>query len=343
MAACFVAPSAAYLWSLPLLAAGVAASQSCRPEASGPFAPRRSWCSRLAATFWLRDTVDLLRIPRRHARAVCRSSRRCSCIAAADARQALMLAPPFSATFAATRRCCGRRCSPRWRSSVWRSARRPRTARPPTRSTQPLRRVVRVLQTPDAPADLGSRLDRARTRSRRRARPPAGFRSPTRRAPGGVPWGRLPHPFVFRTTGRPLGRRRRASPRHRCKPVDGGVELSDLRRPARAGADRLVRPAGRRRPGAAQPARAWSASGTWTATLRRGSARGHPVPRRVRRPRMRPASAQPLVLVTSSRLPGGDGWQSCRPGCRRSTRSGQPTATWALRRRLIIAPVPPLR
>src|SRR5436190_20688847 len=222
MAAFFVAPSAAYLWVLPLFAAGVLFTV---------VPPRSEWAVRaaslvvlvLAAIFWLRDTAILLgflvatlgRLPIITPVFV---------FAGLLTLSGLMLAPPFLGTFAATRRLL--------RPSVFTTLALVGLAvsaaaayRAPAYTVDaPLRRVVRVLQPPDGPPtwEVGSNepgLDVA-------PGAPAGWLPVTTAVtPGGIPWGRLASPFVFRTAGGTLGEAPARVTQASLQPVEGGVEL----------------------------------------------------------------------------------------------------------------------
>ena len=176
MAASFLAPSAAYLWGIPLLVAGVLFT----------LVPTRSeWAVRaasllvlvVAGSFWLRDTAVLLRF-------LVATLGRLPIItpvfvfAALMTLCGLMLAPPLLGAFAATRRLL--------RPSVFTSLALACLAvtaaaayrAPAYTADAPLRRVLRVLQTPDAPPTWEVGIERTRPRPRARGRPRAGGRRP---------------------------------------------------------------------------------------------------------------------------------------------------------------------
>jgi len=337
MAGFFLAPSAAYLWGLPLLAAGVLFTI---------VPPRSEWGVRAAslvvlavtAIFWLRDTAVLLRF-------LVATLGRLPIItpvfvfAALLTLSGLMLAPPLIGTFAATRRLL--------RPSLFTAMALVALAvsaaaayRAPAYTVDaPLRRIVRVLQTPDGPPtwEVGSNepgLDLA-------PGAPAGWLPVTTAStPAGVPWGRLASPFVFRTAGGSLGDAPARVTQASLQPVEGGLELLISVVPREPGLTvSFVLPPG------IVPSRhnlpGLERSGTWSAryvavppegTLFR-AAFAITDPARI---------GQPLVLVTSSRLPGGEGWQSLPAWLPQEHAVWTASATWALRAPIIL-PVPPLR
>jgi hypothetical protein len=158
--------------------------------------------------------------------------------------------------------------------------------------------------------------------------------------PGGVPWDRLPSPFVFRTTGAPLGDAPARITQATVQPVEGGLELSISVVPREPGLTvSFVLPPGliptrHNLPGLEH-------SGTWSARylavpadgIQFRAGFGFSDPARIGRP---------LVLVTSARLPGGDGWQSLPAWLPQERAVWTATATWALPTSILL-PVPPLR
>ena len=337
MASFFLASSAAYLWALPLLSAGVLFTV---------VPPRSEWAVRAAsllvlavtAVLWLRDTVVLLhflvatlgRLPIVTPVVV---------FASLITLSTLMLVPPLLGTFAATRRLL--------RPSVFTSLALIGLAvtaaaayrAPAYTSDAPLRRVVRVLQTPDAPPtwEIGSNepgLDLA-------PGAPAGWMPVSTGATvGGVPWGRLPSPFVFRTTGAPLGDAPARITQATVQPVEGGLELSIAVVPREPGLTvSFVLPPGliptRHNLPGLEHSGAWSARYVAVPAdgiqFRAGFAFSDPA-----------RIGRPLVLVTSARLPGGDGWQSLPAWLPQERAVWTATATWALPASIIL-PVPPLR
>ena len=337
MAAFFVAPSAAYLWVLPLLAAGVLFTV---------VPPRSEWAVRaaslivlvLTAIFWLRDTAILFgflvatlgRLPIITPVFV---------FAGLLTLSGLMLAPPFLGTFAATRRLL--------RPSVFTTLALVGLAfsaaaayRAPAYTVDaPLRRIVRVLQPPDALPiwEVGSNepgLDVA-------PGAPAGWLPVTTAVtPGGIPWGRLASPFVFRTAGGTLGEAPARVTQASLQPVEGGLELLISVVPREPGLTvTFVLPPG------IVPSRhnlpGLERSGTWAASYVAVPSDGI-----LFRAAFATTDAarigEPMVLVTSSRLPGGEGWQSLPSWLPQEHAVWTATATWALRAPIIL-PVPPLR
>lgn len=202
LAMLWLAPAAAYLWTLPLLTAS--AALLLVPLDSRPAVRAASVAVlAVAATLWLRDTVDLLRF-------MTPLFGRLPLItpvwvyAAVLTAASVMIAPPFVAAAAATDRLV----RPSLVTAVcllvvsiagiavWRA--------PAYTHEQPLRRTLRVLQEPGAAsatwevASVEPGLDLGEGA-------PAGWRPQADTAPASVPWGRLPHPFVFRTAGPPAG------------------------------------------------------------------------------------------------------------------------------------------
>ena len=337
MAGFFLAPSAAYLWGLPLLAAGVLFTVA---------PPRSEWAVRtasllvlaVAAILWLRDTAILLQF-------LVATLGRLPIItpvfvfAALLTLSGLMLAPPLIGTLAATRRLL--------RPSVFTAVALVCLAvsaaaayRAPAYTVDaPLRRILRVLQTSDGPAtwEVGSNepgLDLA-------PGAPAGWLPvSTASTPGGITWGRLASPFVFRTTSGSLGEAPARITQASVQAVEGGLELLVSVVPREPGLTvSFVLPPG------VVPSRhnlpGLERSGAWSARyvavppdgilFRAAFATSDPA-----------RIGQPLVLVTSSRLPGGDGWQSLPPWLPQEHAVWTATATWALRTSIIL-PVPPLR
>jgi hypothetical protein len=202
----------------------------------------------------------------------------------------------------------------------------------------PLRRTVRVLQIPDRPAiwDVGSTepgLDLA----------PGAFEgwAPASAPPfGSMPWGQLPDPFVFRAFGPALGPAPAQVTQATLQAVAGGLELLVAVVPREPGLTvSFVLPPGviptrHNLPGVVR-------LGSWTATFVAVPADGV-----LFRAAFNTADAdrvgQPLILVASSRLPGGEGWQSLPAWLPQERTVWTAAATWALTARLI-APVPPLR
>lgn len=219
----WLAPAAAYLWTLPLLTASVlllVCPARSRPAIRGASVVVLA----VAATLWLRDTLELLRFMT----AVFGRLPLVTPVyvyAAVMAGAALMLVPPFIAAVAATR--------PLIRPSLVTALSLVSVAvaagfaysAPAYTYEQPQRRTLRALQEPGAAAavwevaGLEPGLDLA-------PGAPGGW---TRRADAAVvsiPWGRLPHPFVFRTTGPGLGEAPADVTEYTTRPVAAGTELT---------------------------------------------------------------------------------------------------------------------
>jgi Peptidase family M28 len=322
--ACFLAPSASYLWTIPLFAAGVLLTL-VRPT-SGPAVRVASLVVfDVVAALWLHETIVLLRF-------LVATLGRFPIVtpvfvyAAVMVLAGVMLVPPLLGAVAASRRLV----RPSVLTSLFLIALTVTAGlafRAPAYTVDaPLRRVVRVLQTPDAAStwEVGSiepGLDLA----------PGAFGGWTRvstAAPGGVPWGRLRHPFVFRTSGPPIGPAPIQITQATLQPVAGGLELLIAIVPSEPGVTVSfalppgVIPARHNLPGIVRLA-------SWTATFVAVPADG--VLFRAAFNTADPARVgTPLVLATSARLPGGDGWQSLPSWLPQERTVWTATATWAL-------------
>jgi len=220
------------MWVLPLLAAS--ASLLLAP-AGNPIAVRIASLVALAvaATLWLRNVVDLLRF-------VVAIFGRLPVITPIYVFPALlfvaglMIVPPLVAALAAPR--------PLLRPSLLTAllllsiaiAGGFAYAAPAYTFDQPLRRQVRALQETGADSatwEVGSvepGLDLAPDA-------PGGWTRQTSAAPASIPWGRLPQPYLFRTTGPGLGAAPVEVAGFTIAPVEGGVEASATVIPKRAG------------------------------------------------------------------------------------------------------------
>jgi hypothetical protein len=336
--ALWFAPAAAYLWVLPLLAAGLVTS----------LAPvHHDWVVRtgsilvlaVSATLWLRETADLLRF-------VVAIMGRLPIVtpvfvyAAVISAAALMVAPPLVAILASERPLGNP-----WAitaallfavaiaiGAVYRA--------PAYTNGEPLRRYVRALQDGDAPSatwevasvepglDLGPGA-------------PAGWTPATGTVTAsGVPWGRYGFPFVFRTTGPSLGAAPASVSGFSLTPLPEGTHVTLSVVPRQPGvAVTFVLPEG------VTPARSslpgivrsnhWIATYiavppegiAWDASFRKGAEQALPSIR---------------LAISSSRLPGGSGWQSLPDWLPQDTAVWSANATWVLPAQ-VIAPVPPLR
>jgi hypothetical protein len=332
------APSAAYLWTLPLLAAGalllVAPSENLA-------AVRAASVIVLAvtATLWLRETVELFRF-------VVAIFGRLPIItpayvyAALVAAAGIMIVSPLVATAGATR--------PLLRPSIVTVVcllavvitAALAYAAPAYTHEQSLRRYVRALQEPEAAtatwevASVEPGLDLPEGA-------PTGWipRSDAPRA--SVPWGRLSQPFVFRTAGPSLGPAPVDIAGFTARAVEGGSEVSFTVVPRTPGlAVAFVLPEG------ITPARSSLPGvprlGRWTATYLappregvawRASFRGVS-PERLREVR---------VAVTGFGFPGGEGWQRLPAWLPQDHAVWTATATWVVAPPAALEPVPPLR
>lgn len=329
-------PSAGYLWTLPLLVAGVGLLAA--PVAHPPVVRAISVAVlAVSGTLWLRNTVELLMF------AVALLGR-LPIITPVYAYAVLMLAaavmivPPFIAAVAVVR--------PVLRPSIITALLLAVTAvtgvaayRAPAYTPQnPQRREAQVIVDPSRPTavyEVGGQepgLDLA-------PGAPSGWLRATDAPPAAVPFSRLSGPFVFRTAAPAPGPAPAVMTGFSVMPVAAGTELSMTVLPRQPGLVLLfvlpdgVKPARSNLPGAVVAGRwraiyvAAPAEGvTWRASFAGGPDPGV-------------ASAQ--AVVVSPRFPGGEGWQSL-PGW-----LPQEHAVWQMRVRWIlehpIAPVPPLR
>jgi hypothetical protein len=339
-AALWFAPAAAYLWVLPLFVAGALLSVV---PAGNTAAVRAVSMVILVVTaaLWLRDTVELLRF------AVAVFGRLpivtpVFVYAAILAMTALMIVPPLAALVTTAR--------PLLRPSLVTAvlllsvvvAASMAYAAPAYTREQPLRRVVRAVQEADggsatwevASVEPGIDLE---------AGAPAGW-APARTAPPAtVPWGRLPHPFVFRTSGPALGPPPAVVTRLEVQPVEGGTDLSVAVMPREPGLTAaFVLPPG------LTPARSnlpgLPRLGRWTAVYVALPAAGvefHASFRDATPERLRDLR----VAVTSHGFPGGAGWQRLPAWLPQERAVWSAAATWIVPAGAApgIEPVPPLR
>jgi len=228
----WLAPGAAFMWTLPLFVASV--SLLLAPHADA-LAVRIASVVALAvtATLWLRNTVELLRF-------VVALFGRLPVVTpifvypAVMFVAAVMIVPPLVAAAAPPR--------PLGRPSLLSAALLLAVAvaggfayaAPAYTFDQPLRRQVRALQeagTDTATWEVGSvepGLDLA-------SGGPAGWTRQSTATPTSIPWGRLPQPFVFRTIGPGLGAAPMNIAGFAVAPVAGGVEVTATIVPTRPG------------------------------------------------------------------------------------------------------------
>lgn len=339
-AALWLAPGASYLWTLPLLVASALLLVTPSGNATG-IRMISIVVLGVAGTLWLQNTVDLLRFATAlfgrlpvvtpvyvYAVIMCGAG--------------VMIIPPFVA--AAT----GTRPVPRpsfvtalCLLSIAITAGFAATA-PGYTFNQPLRRHVRALQEADGTAaiweiaSIEPGLDLA-------PGAPEGWSRQSMAAPASIPWGRLAHPFVFRTTGPSLGPAPVDIAGFTVTPVQAGVELTLTAVPRRAGlAVSFVLPAG------ITPARSSLPGalrlGQWTAVFIAPPAEGvvwRASFARIDATRLRDVR----VAVTDFGFPDGAGWQRLPAWLPQEHAVWSAAATWVLPAGQIkpLEPVPPLR
>ena len=331
--ATWLAPSAAYLWTLPLLVAGVCLTATGIVESRIPDHHSRIPMTiasiiilAVSGTLWLRNTVDLLRF----ATAV---FGRLPLIMpvyvfpAIIAAGLIMVGPPIIAVV--TRPVPMRRPALATALCLMTIAIATAAAAlaPPYTYERPLRRHVRALQEPGSPtsiweiASVEPGVDLA-------ADAPIGWTLEKDAAPATVPWGRFSHPFVFRTRADALGPAPAAITGFTVTPSPGVVNVAVSVVPRRAAiAISFVLPSGLAPTRSSLPGamrlRQWVATFVappaegiaWRATFDAAAA-----------PRLNALR----VIVTDSGFPGGTGWQRL-PGWLPQERAvWTATATWVL-------------
>ena len=331
---------ASYLWTLPLL---IASGLLLVTPSSNAIAIRMISIVVLgvAGTLWLQNTVDLLRF----AAAVFGRLPIVTPVyvyAVIMSGAGVMIVPPFIA--AAT----GTHPVPRpsfvtamCLLSIAMTAGFAAVA-PAYTFDQPLRRHVRALQEADGMAaiwevaSIEPGLDLA-------PGAPEGWSRQSTAAPASIPWGRLAHPFVFRTTGPSLGPAPIDIAGFTVTPVQAGVELTLTAVPRRAGlAVSFVLPAG------ITPARSSLPGalrlGRWTAVFIAPPAEGvvwRASFARIDATRLRDVH----VAVTDFGFPGGTGWQRLPAWLPQEHAVWTAAATWVVSAVQVrpLEPVPPLR
>lgn len=298
------APSAGYLWTLPLLVAG--AGLLAIPV-TNVVAVRAVSVLILAVsgTLWLRDTFELLRF-------VVALLGRLPLITPAWVYAALMLTagvmvvPPLLAAMAAVRRLTQPAIETALLLILVVITGGLAYAAPAYTYDEPQRRGVRVFVEPNASTatyevssqEPGLDLD---------AGAPGGWYRATDTASGSVPWPRFALPFVFRTTA-PSPGPAPGTATFDVKPVSGGSELTVTVIPQTPGLSVVflappgVTPARSNIPGIVQRGR-WRAQYTaipadgvtWRAAFKTGTDG---------------ALAAATAILVSTRFPGGAGWQS---------------------------------
>jgi len=333
-----LAPSAGYLWTLPLLVAGlgllavpVANVAAVRVVSVAALA--------VAGTLWLDNTVHLLRF-------MVPLFGRLPIITPVYVYAAVMLAcgamivPPFIAAAAAVR--------PLLRPSLFTAGLLMTVAvamgfvyfSPAYTYAQPQRRSARVIVEPDAATatyevasqEPGVDLEPAA---------PTGWYRATDVPAASVPFGRLPHPFVFRTTAATPGGAPAAVTEFTLKAVQAGTEITMTIVPREPGLTALfVLPAG------ITPARS-NFPGVVTRGRWRGTYAGIPADGVTWRASFKPGLEAQLPLTrgvaVSSRFPAGGGWQSLPAWLPQQNTVWDLDVIWVLPASAPIAPVPPLR
>ena len=337
----WVAPAAAYLWTVPLLIAGLLLAIA--PPTSGLAVRIASLVIFvLTAALWLSDSLDVLRftvavfgrLPVVTPEFV---------YAGIIFAVATMVMPPLVATIATKRPLL----RPKLMTAIFllavSSAAIWAYLAPAYTSEQPQRRYVRAIQHQSSDsaiweiASIEPGLDLAENA-------PGGWKSGGP-APDGVPWRPLPHPFVFRNLqGPPLGPAPVEITGYSVRPLPGGIEMQLTVLPKASAVDAtFLLPAG------LTPARAnlpgFVRRGRWMTTyvavpadgitLRASFSGG------VDEARLR----QSEVIATAERFPKGSGWQQLPDWLPQDRTVWSATAAWALRLAdwAGIAPVPPLR
>jgi hypothetical protein len=340
VAALWLAPGASYLWTLPLLVASVLVLVT---PSSNATALRMISIVVLgvAGTLWLQNTVDLLRF----ATAVFGRLPIVTPVyvyAAIMSGASVMIVPPFIAAAAGTRPIprpsfVTALCLLSIAITAGFAA-----AAPSYTFDQPLRRHIRALQEADGTAaiwevaSIEPGLDLA-------SGAPDGWSRQSTAAPASIPWGRLTHPFVFRTIGPSLGPAPVDIAGFTVTPVQAGVELSLTAVPRRGGlAVSFVLPAG------ITPARSSLPGamrmGRWTAVFIAPPAEG--VVWRAGFARIDAARVREVrIAVTDFGFPGGTGWQRLPAWLPQERAVWTAAATWVLpaARDTPLEPVPPLR
>lgn len=336
----WLAPGAAYLWTIPLLAAAILlllVPANSRPALGAASVVVLA----VAATLWLRDTLELLRF-------MTAVFGRLPVVTpvyvygAVLAAAGLMVVPPLLATVMAAR--------PVTRPSLITALCLLSVAvaggfaysAPAYTYDQPQRRVVRALQ--DGAAG-GAIWEVAATEPGLDLAPgaPGGWTLQSGPAAVRIPWGRLAHPFVFRATGPSLGPAPVDVREVTAVPLPAGLELTLTVVPRRRGlAISFVLPEG------VTPARSSFPGaprlGRWTATFIAPPQEG--LVWRASFPAGAAAGLRELdVVVTDAGFPEGAGWQRLPHWIPQERAVWTTAATWAVRVSVpaALAPVPPLR
>jgi hypothetical protein len=341
LGAVWVTPGAAYLWTVPLLVAGVLLTIA--PAKSGA-AVRLASSIVFAATavLWVPDSRDVLRF-------MVAVFGRLPMItpvyvyAAITIVAATMVVPPLVGTIA-TRRPLLR---PSLMTAILLLALSAAAGwayvAPAYTYAQPLRRYVRATQT-DAANSAVWEVASAEPGLDLAEHAPPGWTTGAGPLPAGVPWAQLPHPFVFRNMSGPaLGPPPLEIRAYGVQPLPGGVELQLTVVPGTPGVDATfllppgLTPARANLPGIVR-------RGRWVTTYIAVPPEGVTL-----RASFEKAEADVLrtteVIATTERFPQGSGWQRLPDWLPQDRTVWAATASWVLRLSdwAGIAPVPPLR
>ena len=332
------APGAGYLWTVPLLVAGI--GLLAVPATNIPAIRAISVVVlAVAGTLWLRDTLELLRF-------MVPLLGRMPFVTPVWVYAALMLAcgamvaPPFVAAVAATK--------PLLRPSLVSAVLLAAVAitgglayaAPAYTFDQPQRRYLRVLTEPDAATstyEVGSQepgldLD---------ANAPGGWYRATDIPKTRVPFGRFGPPYVFRTTASSLGPAPAAVTGFTLKQVAAGTEVAMTIMPQAPGLTATfvlpegLQPSRTNLPGVVVRGR-WRAAYisvpaegvTWRASFKTGSESRLPATH---------------AVIWSTRFPGGSGWQSLPAWLPQEHVVWDVSLNWVLAPAAVIAPGAPPR
>ncbi|MEX2661208.1 MAG: M28 family peptidase [Vicinamibacterales bacterium] len=340
LAMTWFAPPAAYLWTLPLLTAGIVLVLA-PPASSAAVRAASVVVLAVAATLWLRDTIDLLR----YMVAVFGRLPIITPVYAYPALIALaglMIAPPFFAAAAAPAPLLRPALATALALTIVAASSIAAWMAPAYTYEQPLRRYARVFQEPGAArsvwqvGSLEPGLDLGEGA-------PGGWTTATPEVTS-IPWGRIAQPFVFSTSAEPLGAPPAAVTSYSAEPLEGGGTTLRIAVVAKEPSLSIsfvlppgIVPARSNLPGVIR-------AGRWTATF------VAPPPEGIAWQASFAAVTAPQlkdlrVAVTASGVPGGTGWQRLPAWLPQERMVWTVWSTWALDPSVPppIEPVPPLR
>lgn len=338
--ALWFAPAAAYLWVWPLLTAGLLLS-IVPPRIDAAVRIASLVVLAVSASLWLRETYDLLYF-------VVAVMGRMSAITPAATYAAIltasgiMIAPPLIGLLASARPLMRPWLATAILLLACAGAASAAYMAPAYTREQPLRRFVRVLQDGKAPtatwevASLEPGLDLPETA-------PGTWTPTDSGVQASVPWGRFGLPFVFRATGPALGPAPIAISSFSVTPLPDGVQLTCSIVPREPGTTvSFVLPAGVLPARSNFPGR--DRLGRWTARFVAPPAEG--IAWQASFHDVLPGQLQHThIVVSSSRIPGGAGWQGLPGWLPQEASVWSAAATWIVPATSgpAIAPVPPLR